>query len=219
MPDSCAETTVQCDHYRWCARSFPPLSPETQRQSADWRFRSMHPRRQSLLLRSLRQKYFTQRLIRHALIMCWCPEARGLCLDLGIFIFSARGARTVSSDPSWQTSCTPLSIRRVCTRVCSNMHGSLGGPVGAESGLTTVGLDGTRTGGRHMDWSAGNGMVMLIVWTLVVVALAYWFLRITNKNSEVTTPQDSALSILRERYARGEISKEEYENRRRHLAP
>lgn len=70
-----------------------------------------------------------------------------------------------------------------------------------------------------MDWSAGNGMVMLIVWTLVVVALAYWFLRITNKNSEVTTPQDSALSILRERYARGEISKEEYENRRRHLAP
>ena len=57
---------------------------------------------------------------------------------------------------------------------------------------------------------------MFLVWLLVLVAIAAgvsWVVRNVG-----TTRRDDALGILRQRYARGEISKEEYENRRRDLA-
>jgi putative membrane protein len=70
-----------------------------------------------------------------------------------------------------------------------------------------------------MDWSTfcGGGMLMMIAWlTLIVlgiVALVKWISGTINKNSK----PDSALEILRNRYARGEISKEEFEKRKQNL--
>jgi putative membrane protein len=66
----------------------------------------------------------------------------------------------------------------------------------------------------------GVGMLfMLLVGVLTVVGIVFlgrWML------GQTTTPQretseDSALDILKKRYARGEINKEEYEEKKRDL--
>ena len=72
-----------------------------------------------------------------------------------------------------------------------------------------------------MDMMMQGGMsVMMILgalfWLVVLVALGagvWWLIR-----RERPTPRDPALDALRERYARGEITREEFETRRRDLA-
>jgi putative membrane protein len=76
-----------------------------------------------------------------------------------------------------------------------------------------------------MDWGWGGGMGwgfgmfgMLLFWIVVIagiVALLRWM---TAGPAAGTRSGDRALEILRERYARGEIDREEYEARRRDLA-
>lgn len=54
-----------------------------------------------------------------------------------------------------------------------------------------------------------------LLWLLVLVAIGlgiWWLVRRMRP-----TPRDPALDALRERYARGEISREEFEARRRDL--
>jgi putative membrane protein len=66
-----------------------------------------------------------------------------------------------------------------------------------------------------------GGMTMMMVLgvlfsLLVLVALGaavWWLVR-----RERATPRHAALDVLRERYARGEITREEFEARRRDLA-
>ena len=70
--------------------------------------------------------------------------------------------------------------------------------------------------GNH-GWWWGFGMIpMLLFWALIVlaiVALAKWLF---GKPGE--KPRDnSALDILKERYARGEINREEFEQKKRDL--
>ncbi len=97
---------------------------------------------------------------------------------------------------------------------------SMGGMMGRRGRRWPGGYgNGAQMTWGHMNWGWGGGIIMMVVWTLLIVAAVYWFFRVTNKNAEVTTPQDSAVDILRKRYARGEISQEEFEERRRHLAP
>lgn len=58
---------------------------------------------------------------------------------------------------------------------------------------------------------------MFVLWLLVgggIVALVVWAVR---ELSGRRTSENPALSILGERYARGEIGSEEYETRRRQL--
>ena len=68
----------------------------------------------------------------------------------------------------------------------------------------------------------GNGMFMIshiLWWVLIlvgVVALVRW-MRPNDSSGWNIKQEDSALKILRERYAHGEISKEEFEERKRHL--
>jgi putative membrane protein len=72
--------------------------------------------------------------------------------------------------------------------------------------------------GMHPMWGAwGISMmvVMLVFWALVIAGLVLgirWLA--TERRSPVP---DRALAVLRERYARGEINKEEFEIRRRDL--
>lgn len=64
-------------------------------------------------------------------------------------------------------------------------------------------------------WGAVAMAMMLAFWGLVIAALVLavrWLLRQGER-----TPSDRAMDILRERYARGEISREEFEARRRDL--
>jgi putative membrane protein len=58
-------------------------------------------------------------------------------------------------------------------------------------------------------WGLGMMLMMLVFWGLVVVGLIVgirWLMR-----GQRPFPADRALDILRERYARGEIGKEEFE--------
>ncbi len=67
------------------------------------------------------------------------------------------------------------------------------------------------------------GFIVLLV-VLVVLAIR-WLLRSLNGSSgsdgmgggHSATPEDAALALLRERFARGEIDADEYEQRRRTL--
>lgn len=67
-------------------------------------------------------------------------------------------------------------------------------------------------------WGVGMMLVMLVFWGLVITGIVLairWLLNVGPRRDAV---QDSALQILRERYARGELSREEFEARKRDLA-
>lgn len=70
-------------------------------------------------------------------------------------------------------------------------------------------------------WGMGFGFIfMLLFWALVILGIAALIRWLTTrpspgKNSSDKTP----LEIVQERYARGEIDREEYEQKKRDLAP
>lgn len=79
-----------------------------------------------------------------------------------------------------------------------------------------------REWGMHpMWWAWGAGgivmmLMMLIFWGLVIAGLVLgirWLVRFGPRSAS-----DSALEILRQRYARGEINREEFEAKRRDLS-
>jgi len=60
-----------------------------------------------------------------------------------------------------------------------------------------------------------GGLIMLLIWLAAVVGaivLARWLLRRDN-----SAPEDRSLALLNERYARGEIGRDEYLQRRQDL--
>ncbi len=65
-------------------------------------------------------------------------------------------------------------------------------------------------------WGIGMMLMMFLFWVLVVVGLIAAIRWLISKGK--TPSRDSALEILRERYARGEINKEEFETRRKDLS-
>jgi len=68
-------------------------------------------------------------------------------------------------------------------------------------------------------WGIGMGLGMLLFW-IIVIALGVWLFRWLAEESRARRGpegRDSALEILRERYARGEISREEFEDKKRGL--
>lgn len=67
----------------------------------------------------------------------------------------------------------------------------------------------------------GGSLTMVIFWggiILLVVLLARWFGGSGPAHQSASPPRQTALEILQERYARGEIDKTEYEERRKTLA-
>jgi putative membrane protein len=58
-------------------------------------------------------------------------------------------------------------------------------------------------------------LMMLVFWGLVIVGLVLGIRWLVNQGRQ--SRSDSALDILRRRYARGEIDKEEFEARKRDL--
>ncbi len=67
-------------------------------------------------------------------------------------------------------------------------------------------------------WGIGMMFVMLVFWGLVITGIVLairWLLGVGPRREP---PHDSALQILRERYARGELSREEFEAKKRDLA-
>jgi len=66
-----------------------------------------------------------------------------------------------------------------------------------------------------MPWG-GGGLWMLIWWALIIVGIVFLVRWIIQQSSRIGRDK-SALDILKERYARGEISKEEFEQRKQDI--
>jgi putative membrane protein len=65
-------------------------------------------------------------------------------------------------------------------------------------------------------WGIGMMLMMFLFWILVIIGLVIAIRWVIGKGK--APPSDSALGILRERYARGEINKEEFEARKKDLS-
>lgn len=75
-----------------------------------------------------------------------------------------------------------------------------------------------------MGQMMGGWAMMVILWLLIIAVLVLgvvWIVRTLSARSSGATgengPASSALRILEERYARGEIDQDEFEERRRNL--
>jgi putative membrane protein len=65
-------------------------------------------------------------------------------------------------------------------------------------------------------WGIGMMLLMLAFWGLVIVGLVLGIRWLVSQGKE--SRSDSALEILRQRYARGEINKDEFEAKKRDLS-
>ena len=74
-----------------------------------------------------------------------------------------------------------------------------------------------------MGFGLGGWILMVLLWALLIVAIVALVKALVSPRSREENPSiessrnNRALDILRERYARGEIDHEEYEERRRRL--
>ncbi len=70
--------------------------------------------------------------------------------------------------------------------------------------------------GWGMGWGMGFGwLFMILFWALVIVGIVAL---LRGPSDQSGSRGKTALEILRERYARGEIQKEEYEQKKRDLS-
>jgi len=70
-------------------------------------------------------------------------------------------------------------------------------------------------GGWGMGW-----IFMIIFWGLIIVGLIFlirWLAGLTGSRAPYDKTHDSALEILKQRYAKGEINKEEFDQKKRDL--
>ena len=68
----------------------------------------------------------------------------------------------------------------------------------------------------HMNWGWGGGF-MMIFWIVLLAVLIYWIIRAAQRTGNPPSQSESALDILKKRYARGEISEEEFEEHKKEL--
>ncbi len=74
------------------------------------------------------------------------------------------------------------------------------------------------TGGWGWGWIGLGAIHMVLFWGLIIVAIVALIKLLSDNTGNNPGPSEkSALDILKERYARGEISKEEYDEKRSHL--
>lgn len=62
------------------------------------------------------------------------------------------------------------------------------------------------------------GMVIMVVFWVAIIALAVWGIRRLAQGTATVTNTGSPLDIAKQRYAKGEISKQEYEQIKRDLS-
>ncbi len=78
--------------------------------------------------------------------------------------------------------------------------------------------------GSYGEWGMGStfgwfggGIMMLIFWVLFI-ALIVWLVREVGDKNTHSHSNSQALAILKERYAKGEISREEFETKKKDIS-
>lgn len=74
--------------------------------------------------------------------------------------------------------------------------------------------------GNMYGWGWGGGLMMLLFWALVIV-LIVWAVKASRRGHGADWSAGhgkTALDILKERYAKGEIDKAEFEEKKKDLA-
>ena len=69
--------------------------------------------------------------------------------------------------------------------------------------------------GNMMNVSLFYGIFMMFFWVLIIILIAYILFKLLRKEGLSFNKSDDTISILKRRYARGEISKKEYEQMRK----
>jgi putative membrane protein len=70
-----------------------------------------------------------------------------------------------------------------------------------------------------MNWGWGGAFFQLLFWIVLIVVIiwAVKYLTAHGRGTTSSSSEESALDILRKRYARGEIDKEEFERKKQDL--
>ena len=80
------------------------------------------------------------------------------------------------------------------------------------------GPEGPRGWGSMMHYGFGSGgMFMWIIFIIVIGLLIYFIVKAQKTKGQTSTQNETPLDILKRRYAKGEIAKEEYERMKRDL--
>jgi len=85
-------------------------------------------------------------------------------------------------------------------------------------GERCFGPEGPREWGPMMHYGFGyGGMFMWIIFLIVIGLLIYFIVKAQKTKGQMPTPRESSLDILKRRYAKGEITKEEFERMKKDL--
>jgi putative membrane protein len=81
--------------------------------------------------------------------------------------------------------------------------------------------DGRRNLEKTMmyGFGMGNGWFGMGLWWIVVVATVVWVAWMVGRGRDGTVRSESARELLNKRYARGEIGRDEYEQKKRDIGP
>ena len=81
-----------------------------------------------------------------------------------------------------------------------------------------LGPQGRGGWGSMMHYGFGNGgMFMWIIFLIVIGLLIYFVVQAQKTKGQTPTQNESPLDILKRRYAKGEIAREEYEKMKKDL--
>lgn len=67
------------------------------------------------------------------------------------------------------------------------------------------------------EWHGYGGGMMWIFWILIIVALVWFVAFATRRGGFTSERKKTALEILQERYARGEIDRDEFQQKQKDL--
>jgi|Deesub1362A_J573_1020465.scaffolds.fasta_scaffold00151_23 putative membrane protein len=83
---------------------------------------------------------------------------------------------------------------------------------------------------QMMDWGYGGGYGMMgygwaifswiffiVFWVAIILLIIWLYKQIKGSDTRHTSPAETPLEILKKRYARGEITREQYEEMRKEI--
>ncbi len=71
--------------------------------------------------------------------------------------------------------------------------------------------------GDMLGWGFGGSLMMIIFWVAIIFFIVWLVKETRGSNSSDAPKSKSALDILKDRYAKGEIDKKEFEEKKKDL--